>query len=242
MAFTHIPSLRRFGYGLIGWSALTLACTSAAEEGSEGNVANISGHTVGFMERIGDLFTDHITDCQELKEWCVDHPEALTARSIGPGLELRLRQMNSLVSVCQEGDWSGDLADPTAVTQLLERRRTSQFLLEARYATNTRQTEATSWLDSLRTGDHAASWILVQDGDSAACLMAIPEATGGLVPGLNLLLAFDAEERPGDYEVIYTGHGTLRVHVRFAFEGSELRRLNEALPSALRYTTNPRKV
>lgn len=242
MPFARFPSLRCVGYGLLGWSCLSLSCTSGGAERSGQRDAGVSGGSASLIERIGDLFTDHITDCGELKAWCADHPSALLATSSSPGLLLRLRQMNALVATCQEVDWSGDLTEPAVESRLPERRRTVQFLLEARYTTDTDRSAATSWLDSLRIGDRTDAWVMVQDGDSSACLMAIPEATGGMVPGMNLLLAFDIEERPTDYEVIYKGHGASLIPVRFAFEGSELQRLNEALPPALRYTINPGKV
>lgn len=190
-------------------------------------------------ERISEFFKGELGTCAEFKAWLADHPETMVARDTVDGLELLLRNIDPLVACCDDRDWIADLDDPAFVADDRGRGQSQLFVLSVR--TRRPLSEYGAMFDSLRADNVIRRWFLMEGTDTVPCVFVQQEATGELVPGIDLLLGFDIRTSSRDQRILFRGAGLLPHDLYFDYDRSSLRELNDRLPAELKDPEDPRR-
>lgn len=217
-----------------GWGCGARTGTPAAD-----HAAVVDAEPPALSDRVSEFFGGEISTCAGLKAWMASHADIMLATDTATGLVLRLRSLEPLAACCDDRDWNAHFTDTTFAAAVRERRRSQQFVLELRSALP--RASYAAILDSLQAPHATDRWYLVQEGDTVPCVFVQPEATGEIVPGMDLLLGFDAAASFSDRRVVLRAAGLFVRDLHFDYTGSSLKALDERLPSALRSTANPHR-
>ena len=185
-----------------------------------------------------DAFVPEISDCEALRQWVAEHPDVFVANNSIAGVELSLRSLDALTTVCDERDWTPRFTDSGFGAMVAQRRNSDLYVLEARFTEAIPGQQAHALIDSLRKADITERWSGTCNGRPIACVFAVEEAIGGIAPGMNLLLGFDGGEG--------TGAGTIHFNcpldgvgdLGFTFDHEGLRALNRRLADQVKYTVD----
>ena len=95
--------------------------------------------------------------------------------------------------------------------------------------------------DSLKADNVIRRWFLMEGTDTVPCVFVQQEATGELVPGIDLLLGFDIRTSSRDQRILFRGAGLFPHDLYFDYDRSSLRELNDRLPAELKDPEDPRR-
>jgi len=185
-----------------------------------------------------------LDNCAELGEWLAHHREGFERTAEQAGVKLSLRRVPAICAVCQDADWSSSFSDPKLIAALAERRGTDSYVLTVHENAGGREVQnADSTLFSdLRSDSCGPRWLEIVGRDTVPCDFVHVEATGEMVSGAIILLAFEhAEDLDARTVLLMPKQDGSRPEIIFQFSKAAFHELDERLVVNAKYPMNNTK-
>lgn len=176
----------------------------------------------GFFSELLDIQPRPLADCDEIREWLVEHPRAFHAVTERPGFAAELQYRPAVCMACLEQP-SAKLSDPEFQKRQLELAGGDIYHLRisAGKEAGLIPRASLAWQQQI---------VQVLGSDTMPCAFVHVETLPPGLPYQSVVLGFDASDEPGDRSVIITdGDGTLGGDLVLNFPKGGGRALGQAI-------------